>query len=60
MNIVDFLIPVALLMAVFFFGAFTVSAKRGQFDDLETPAHRVLLDDELETKFSDAAKGPAK
>lgn len=53
MNIIYFLIPIALLLGLFFAIAFVRAAKRGQFDDLETPAHRMLLDDEIkiETKI---------
>jgi cbb3-type cytochrome oxidase maturation protein len=35
----------ALLLAGFFIVAFIWSAKRGQYDDLETPRFRMLLDD---------------
>lgn len=46
MNIVYFLVPLALLLGSGFAVAFIYSAWSGQMDDLETPAHRVLLDDE--------------
>lgn len=46
MNIIYFLIPIALLLGGGFAWAFVHFAKRGQFDDLETPAHRLLLEDE--------------
>jgi cbb3-type cytochrome oxidase maturation protein len=48
MNIVYFLLPLALLLGLGFGIAFVVSAWRGQFDDLETPAHRLLIDDETQ------------
>lgn len=53
MNIVDFLIPLALALGGTFAVAFALSVWTGQYDDLETPAHRMLLDekmDRLETK----------
>lgn len=54
MNIVYFLLPLALLLGLGFVAAFVWSSWKGQFDDLETPAHRLLLDDE---KISDSKKG---
>ncbi len=47
MNIIYFLLPLALLLGLSFLGAFIYFSWHGQFDDLETPAHRVLLDDEI-------------
>lgn len=47
MEIIYFLIPVALLLGGFFIGGFVWATKKGQYDDLETPAHKMLLDDEL-------------
>jgi cbb3-type cytochrome oxidase maturation protein len=46
MNIIFFLLPLALLLGGTFLMGFIWMAKRGEFDDLETPAHRMLLDDE--------------
>lgn len=45
MSIVFLLLPVALLLGIGFLLAFIWGASRGQFDDLETPAHRILLPD---------------
>ena len=45
MEIMPFLIPVALILAVFFIGGFIWMTKKGQYDDLETPRHRMLLED---------------
>jgi cbb3-type cytochrome oxidase maturation protein len=50
MNIVDFLLPLALALGGTFALACAMSVYSGQYDDLETPAHRILLDDEKETK----------
>lgn len=52
MNILFVLIPIALFMAGLFLGAFVWSVKRGEFDDLETPALRVLIDDDLKERKS--------
>ena len=46
MNILYLLIPMALvLMGVAIWG-FIWAVKTGQFDDLEGPAHRILMDDD--------------
>ena len=39
-------LPFALLLALLFLAAFIWSVKSGQMDDLETPAHRILGEDE--------------
>jgi cbb3-type cytochrome oxidase maturation protein len=40
------LLPLALLIAAIAVGFFIWAAMTGQFDDLETPAVRILFDDE--------------
>lgn len=45
MDVLYLLVPLALLFAGGALWAFIVSVKRGQFDDLETPAVRILFDD---------------
>jgi len=50
MNIIYFLMPLALLLGGSFAAAFALSSWRGQYDDLETPAHRMLLDDEIKVQ----------
>ena len=51
MNIVGLLVPLALLLALSFVGAFIWAVNQGQYDDLETPAHKILLDDSAEGKL---------
>ena len=46
MSIVNLLLPIALFLGFGFLIAFIRSGMAGQYDDLETPAHRILLDDE--------------
>lgn len=46
MSIVALLVPMALALAGSALAAFLWCAARGQYDDLETPAHKILLDDE--------------
>ena len=48
MNILSLMIPMALLLGVGFVGAFLWATSKGQFDDLETPAHRILHDEKNE------------
>lgn len=44
MSIVYLLVPLALLLGGAFVGAFIWVVKSGQYDELETPAHRILLE----------------
>ncbi len=46
MTILYLLIPIAMALAVAAVITFTWAVRQGQFDDLETPAIRVLFDDE--------------
>lgn len=46
MNILFALIPLAIILLVFAVWAFFWAVRSGQFDDLDTPAVRILLDDE--------------
>jgi cbb3-type cytochrome oxidase maturation protein len=48
MTIIYLLLPVALLLGLGFLAAFAWGAAQGQYDDLETPAHRILLPDPTE------------
>ena len=48
MNIIYFLLPLALALGGFFLAAFFWAVSRGEFEDLETPKHRMLIDDNNE------------
>ncbi|QDK38397.1 cbb3-type cytochrome oxidase assembly protein CcoS [Bdellovibrio sp. NC01] len=50
MNILFLMIPMALLLGVGFVSAFLWATSKGQFDDLETPAHRILKDENERNK----------
>ena len=39
-------LPLALLVSSLAVVAFMVAVKRGEFDDLQTPARRILVDEE--------------
>lgn len=40
------LVPLSIMLALTFGYFFWWSGKNGQFDDLEGPAHRILMDDD--------------
>ncbi len=50
MNVLYLILPLALLVVFIAVAAFVWAARKGQFDDLETPAMRALHDDPGETK----------
>jgi len=60
MDILYLLIPLSVVL-VFLIGAvFWWAVSSGQFDDLEGPAHRILMDDDGEDKEQpERAHGPA-
>jgi len=49
MEVVYITIGVSIIVAIFFFIAFIMSVKSGQYDDTYTPSVRMLFDDELVT-----------
>lgn len=49
MSVIYIVVPLALLVVGAAVAAFVWAANRGQFDDLETPAVRMLHDDEQRT-----------
>ncbi len=46
MELILVLLPLALLFAGLAVALFVWAVRKGQFDDLETPAMRILFDDE--------------
>jgi cbb3-type cytochrome oxidase maturation protein len=46
MSILLYLIPLALLLGLFWLAAFIWSLQTSQYEDLEGAARRILLDDE--------------
>ncbi len=46
MSVIYILLPAAVILAIAAVGAFIWAVRRGQFDDLDTPAVRILHDDE--------------
>jgi cbb3-type cytochrome oxidase maturation protein len=50
MNVLAYLIPVALLLGLTGLVAFLWSLKSGQYDDLDGAAIRILPDDDIENE----------
>jgi len=50
MSVVFIVLPLALLVVLAAVAAFAWAARRGQFDDLDTPAIRMLHDEEDEKR----------
>ena len=50
LEVIFVLVAASLTLAIGFLIAFIVSVKKGQFDDQETPAIRMLFDDNIKTK----------
>ncbi len=46
MSVMYLILPLSLVMALVAVVAFRWATKKGQFDDLDTPAWRAVLDDE--------------
>jgi len=46
MEILYLLIPIAVIVMAVAIGALVWAVRSGQFDDLEGPAHRILMDDD--------------
>lgn len=60
MSVLYLLLPLALVLAAGFVLVFVWAARSGQFDDLETPAIRMLHDDPIDRQPDEAnAGGPA-
>ena len=47
MEIIYFLIPMAMILVVGIVGGLFWAVKSGQFDDMEGPAHQIIMDEEI-------------
>jgi cbb3-type cytochrome oxidase maturation protein len=57
MDVLYLLIPISLVMIGLIIGVFLWAIKSGQFDDLEGPAHEILMDnDEVASSAMDQEK----
>ena len=59
MTVLFVVVPVALLLVAVAIAAYVGAARRGQFDDLVTPALRVLHDDPPARDAAPAARAEA-
>ena len=46
MEVIYMLVPLALVLVALIIWVFLWSVRSGQFDDLEGPAHRILMNDD--------------
>lgn len=60
MSAIFLLLPLALLIAGIMLALFIWAVRSGQFDDLETPAMRVLFDDKTPNKKSTPTRQPGE
>lgn len=60
MDVLIYLIPIALFLGLLGLGAFLWSLKSGQFDDLEGAKWRILNDDDLPDSKSGSEGSKAK
>ncbi len=56
MNVLYFIIPMALVLGLFFLVSFIFAIKKGQYDDLEGSANRILIDDTYVERKNNNAK----
>jgi cbb3-type cytochrome oxidase maturation protein len=59
MSTLYLVLPLALVIAALAVLAFAWSVRSGQLDDLDTPAHRLLVDDVERADFAPPASPPA-
>lgn len=59
MDIIYLLLPVALIIVIIIIAVFFWAVKSDQFEDLEGPAHRILMDDD-ESSTTSQKKTPAE
>ena len=60
MDIIYLLIPITLVLAGLMVWALMWAIKSGQFDDLEGPAHLILMDDDEATPSVDPNPPPTE
>ena len=56
MSVIYVLLTISVTVAIFFFIAFIISVRSGQYDDSYTPSVRMLFEDELVKKGESGAK----
>ena len=58
MNILLMLLPISLVLLALAIAAFAWAVRKGQFDDLDTPALDILVDDDKPRDLRDTRPGP--
>lgn len=58
MEILFLLIPLAIIIAFVIAAFFFWSVKSGQFDDMQGPAHSILMDDDSQIQQDESAQEP--
>ena len=58
MSVIFLLIPLSIVIAACFLGAFFWAVRTGQYEDTCTPSRRVLLDDAVMKSDGHAASAP--
>ena len=53
MDIIYFLIPMALVLVAGIVAGLFWAVKSGQFDDMEGPAHQIIMDEEIYPEETD-------
>ena len=56
MNVIYFLIPLAMVLLAFGVAAFLWAVKHGQFDDLDREAYRILFDEDEDQKSQEPSE----
>jgi len=60
MDIIYLLLPIALILVIIIIGVFFWAVKSDQFEDLEGPAHRILMDDDKKTGTTESDNSEKK
>ncbi len=60
MEIIYLLIPLSIVLVAMIIGAFLWSVRSGQFDDLNGPAYRILMDDDTPVRTTQAPTPSAR
>ncbi len=60
MSVLIYLVPVSLVLLGFAVWAFWWAVKRGQFDELDTPAIDILAEDRKDRDLTDTAEARAQ
>lgn len=60
MEIIYFLIPMAIVLVAGIVAGLFWAVKSGQFDDMEGPAHQIIMDEEVYPEEEESDSGEAE